>query len=272
MPVTEDVAVGFDGVSKRFASRRSDGGALALDEVTATVPRGQFTVLLGLSGSGKSTLLRHVDGLQQPTAGTVTVLGTDVGSTRGAALRALRRRVGFVFQQFHLVGALSVLENVCTGALGDLRGPRLGLATYPKRVRRAATEHLERVGLLEQARQRADTLSGGQQQRAAVARALVQRPEILLADEPVASLDPDSSAQVMNLISEISEQDGLTVLCSLHQLDLAMRWGQRAVGLRGGRVVLDAPVAELDRTSAMSIYSDTSGDGAVGHGQLTATG
>ncbi|GAA2780411.1 phosphonate ABC transporter ATP-binding protein [Saccharopolyspora taberi] len=248
--MSEEPVVGFDRVSKAF-----DGGVRALDEVSLRVGAGELLVLLGLSGSGKSTLLRHVDGLQRATSGTVTVLGRDVGRLRGSELRSLRRRVGFVFQQFHLVGSLTVLENVCTGALGTLRGPRLGLFTYPRRVRHAAMERLERVGLADQAMQRADTLSGGQQQRVAVARALLQRPEILLADEPVASLDPDSAAQVMNLIAEIGREDGLTVVCSLHQVDLALSWGHRIVGLRSGRVVLDTPVHGLSREEAMSIYS-----------------
>lgn len=238
----------FDGVRKEFA------GAVALREVSLTVPAGEIAVLLGLSGSGKSTLLRHVDGLHRPTSGRVAVLGTDAGAASGAQLRRLRRRIGFVFQQFHLVGPQTVLENVCTGALGALRGPRLGLPTYPKRVRWAAIEQLERVGLREQAFQRADTLSGGQRQRVAVARALLQQPEVLLADEPVASLDPESSAQVMRLITDIARQDGLTVLCSLHQLDLALEWGDRAVGLRDGEVVLDSPVDGLGRDEAMAVY------------------
>ncbi|MGP4015474.1 phosphonate ABC transporter ATP-binding protein [Saccharopolyspora sp. 5N708] len=241
--------ISFDRVSKSF------GSVQALDEVSLDVSAGEVTVLLGLSGSGKSTLLRHVDGLQRATSGTVRVLGNDVGELRGSALRALRRRVGFVFQQFHLVGSLTVLENVCTGALGGLRGPRLGLLSYPKRVRHAAMDQLERVGLTAQALQRASTLSGGQQQRVAVARALLQKPEILLADEPVASLDPDSAAQVMNLIAEIAREDGLTVLCSLHQVDLALSWGHRIVGLRSGQVVLDTPVDGLSRDAAMAIYS-----------------
>ncbi|MBK1783022.1 phosphonate ABC transporter ATP-binding protein [Prauserella cavernicola] len=242
--------VTFSNVSKRFGQ-----ATLALDDVSLRVPRGQTTVLLGLSGSGKSTLLRHVDGLQRATAGTVTVLGTDLATVSGTRLRALRRRVGFVFQQFHLVGTLTVLENVCTGALGALRGPRLGLATYPKHVRHEALRHLDRVGLAEQAFQRADTLSGGQQQRVAIARALLQRPEVLLADEPVASLDPESAGQVMRLLREISTEQDLTVLCSLHQVDLALSWGDRVVGLRSGRVVLDRETAGLDRGEAMAVYS-----------------
>src|SRR5262249_41109960 len=175
----------FDAVTKRFGAEIT-----ALQDISLTIRHGEIVVLLGLSGSGKSTLLRHIDGLHRPTSGSVTVLGTDVGRAGGTELRRLRRRVGFVFQQFHLVGSLSVLENVSSGALGRLRGPRLGLFSYPKALRREALAHLDRVGLQDRAFQRADTLSGGQQQRVAVARALMQQPDILLADEPVASLDP----------------------------------------------------------------------------------
>ena len=172
-----------------------------------------------------------------------------------AELRALRRRIGFVFQQFHLVGSQTVLENVCTGALGRLRGPRLGLPTYPRAIREEALAQLDRVGLADRAFQRADTLSGGQQQRVAIARAMLQRPEVLLADEPVASLDPESAHQVMELIREVAAEERLTVLCSLHQVDLALSWGDRIVGLRTGRVVMDSPVAELDRDEAMAVYA-----------------
>jgi phosphonate transport system ATP-binding protein len=249
-PTAAEPMIELVGVRKRF-----DPGVVALDDVSLTVRAREVVVLLGLSGSGKSTLLRHVNGLHRPTTGSVRVLGSDVGTTRGEHLRRLRTRIGVVFQQFHLVGSASVLENVCTGALGVLRGPRIGLFSYPRSVRQAALEQLDRVGLADQRFQRADTLSGGQQQRVAVARALLQRPRILLADEPVASLDPESSAQVMQLITEVSREDDLTVLCSLHQVDLALSFGQRIVGLRSGRVVLDRPVSEIDRTDAMSVYS-----------------
>jgi phosphonate transport system ATP-binding protein len=250
MSATAETVIELAGVGKRF-----DPGVVALDEVSLTVRAGEVVVLLGLSGSGKSTLLRHVNGLHRPTTGSVEVLGTDVGAADGAELRRLRTRIGMVFQQFHLVGSASVLENVCTGALGALRGPRIGLFGYPRRVRRAALEQLDRVGLADQRFQRADTLSGGQQQRVAVARALLQRPLVLLADEPVASLDPESSAQVMQLLADVSREDALTVLCSLHQVDVALSFGQRIVGLRSGRVVLDRPVAEVDRAGAMGVYS-----------------
>lgn len=226
----------------------------ALTGVSLRVTPGEIVVLLGLSGSGKSTLLRHINGLETPSTGSVRSLGEDVSAPRGKPLRDLRGRIGFIFQQFELVGPLTVLENVLTGSLSTLRGPRVGVWTYPKALRERALGHLDRVGLLERAYQRADTLSGGQQQRVAIARALMQEPDILLADEPVASLDPESSSQVMGLIREIAAERGLTVVCSLHQVDLALDWGDRIVGLRGGTVVLDTPTAGLSREQVMEIY------------------
>lgn len=226
----------------------------ALTGVSLTVQRGEVVVLLGLSGSGKSTLLRHIDGLELPSTGTVEALGQTVSTLRGRQLRHLRGRIGFIFQQFEIVGPLTVLENVLTGSLATLRGPRVGIWTYPRRLRLKALGHLDRVGLLERAYQRSDTLSGGQQQRVAIARALMQDPEILLADEPVASLDPESSGQVMALIREIAAEQGLTVVCSLHQVDLALGWGDRIVGLRAGRVVLDTHTEGLSRDQVMEIY------------------
>ncbi|QEO14455.1 phosphonate ABC transporter ATP-binding protein [Agromyces intestinalis] len=242
------VVIEVDALDKRF------GRTVALQGASLTVARGEIVVLLGLSGSGKSTLLRHLDGLELPTTGSVRVLGEEVPSLRGRRLRALRGRVGFVFQQFELVPSLTVLENVLTGTLSTLRGPRLGLWSYPRSRKLAALGHLDRVGLLDRAYQRADTLSGGQQQRVAIARALMQEPEILLADEPVASLDPESSEQVMSLIREIAMDAGLTVVCSLHQVDLALSWGDRIIGLRHGEVVLDTPTEGLTKTQVMEIY------------------
>ncbi|GAB3722229.1 phosphonate ABC transporter ATP-binding protein [Nocardiopsis nanhaiensis] len=253
-------AIRFEDVTKRF------GDTTALDGVSVSARTGEVLVLLGLSGSGKSTLLRHVDGLQMPTSGGVRVLGTDVPAARGRELRALRRRIGFIFQQFHLVDSLTVLENVCTGALGRLRGPRLGLPTYPRTVREEALAQLDRVGLADRAFQRADTLSGGQQQRVAIARAMLQSPEVLLADEPVASLDPESAHQVMELIRDVAAEEDLTVLCSLHQVDLALSWGDRVVGLRSGRVVMDSPVADLDRDEAMAVYGRVGAPGPLAAG------
>ena len=246
-------AVQLDNVTKDFG-----GGVLGLDDVTLGLKTGKVTVLLGLSGSGKSTLLRHLNGLHTPTAGNIRVLGQNVPELRGKALRGLRRDVGVIFQNFNLVGPMSVLENVCTGRLGSLRGPRLSLMMYPKSVRREALEKLDRVGLADRAYQRADTLSGGQQQRVAIARALMQNPKILLADEPVASLDPVSSDDVITLLRQISAEDNLTVISSLHQVQLAIDFADRIVGLRGGRVVLDQPTVGLTAAPASEIYSNVS--------------
>ncbi|KQM15249.1 phosphonate ABC transporter [Plantibacter sp. Leaf171] len=243
-----ETVVRLSDVTKRF------GATLALDGASLEVQRGEIVVLLGLSGSGKSTLLRHLDGLEQPSAGTVEVLGQLVPDLSGRRLRTLRGRVGFIFQQFELVPSLTVLENVLTGSLATVRGPRLGLWSYGRAGKLAALGHLDRVGLLDRAYQRADTLSGGQQQRVAIARALMQDPEILLADEPVASLDPESSDQVMALIREIAVDRGLTVVCSLHQVDLALSWADRIVGLRHGGVVLDTPTEGLSKAQVMEIY------------------
>jgi len=248
MNAASDALVRLAGVTKTF------GTTTALKDVSLEVSRGEIVVLLGLSGSGKSTLLRHLDGLELPTAGSVEVLGRQVPALKGRPLRNLRSRVGFIFQQFELVPSLTVLENVLTGSLSGVRGPRLGLWGYSKASKLTALEHLDRVGLLDRAYQRSDTLSGGQQQRVAIARALMQKPDILLADEPVASLDPESSDQVMALIREIAADEGLTVVCSLHQVDLAISWADRIVGLRHGEVVLDMPTTDLTKAEVMEIY------------------
>ena len=241
-------AVRLQGVTKRW------GQVTALDDVTIDFTPGEVNVLLGLSGSGKSTLLRHINGLHKPTSGEVHTLGVPVHSAKDRALRALRSRVGMIFQHFHLVGSMSVLENVCTGRLAALRGPRIGLFSYPRSVKETAMEHLARVGLADKAFQRADTLSGGQQQRVAIARALIQEPVVLLADEPVASLDPVSSAGVMELLRDISSDLGLTIICSLHQVELAMDFGDRITGLQAGRVVLDRATEGLSRDDVYEIY------------------
>jgi phosphonate transport system ATP-binding protein len=241
-------------LSKNFGKTR------ALRGVNLSIERGEVVVLLGLSGSGKSTLLRHVNGLEKPSQGEVTVLGQSVPTLRPKALRSLRGHVAMIFQQFELVPSLTVLENVLTGALARVRGLRFGLATWPKNLKREALTHLDHVGLLHRAYNRADQLSGGQQQRVAIARALMQNPDVLLADEPVASLDPESSGVVMNLIREIAAERHLTVVCSLHQVDIALGWADRIIGLRHGEVVLDAPADGLGKTEVMEIY-----------GELTAT-
>ena len=245
---TAEPAVRLHQVTKDFGETR------ALDAVDLAVPAGQMLAILGSSGSGKSTLLRTLNGLVVPTSGKVHVLGCDVTSARGQQIRKLRCGVGFIFQQFGLVGRLTVMENVLSGALGRIRFPRPGVLAYPRSLRLEALAHLERVGLAERAFQRSDTLSGGQQQRVAIARTLMQRPVLLLADEPVASLDPESAASVMALMLQICQEEHLTVIASLHQVELARGWADRMVGLRNGRVVLDERPQDITAEQVMQIY------------------
>lgn len=237
------------GLTKVF-----DGGVTALDDLSLQVDQGELLVLIGLSGAGKSSLLRHVNGLTRPTSGTVRVLDVDVNTVSKTQLRSLRKRIGFIFQQFNLVRQLTALENVLTGGLARLRGPRFGVMSYPNGMRREAMEQLDRVGIAEQAFQRAATLSGGQQQRVAIARTLLQKADLVLADEPVASLDPEASEEVMEVLFRVCREDNLTVMCSLHQVDLALGWADRMVGMRDGRIVLDESAHELLPEAAMMVY------------------
>ena len=246
-----ETIISVRNLRKEFAG----GTVVALDDVSLDVPAGQLLVIIGLSGSGKSTFLRHLNKLHVPTSGEIEVLGHDVNTAKGSELRELRRDVGFIFQQFNIAGRLTVLENVLCGALGRLRGPRYGVLTYPKRLRREALEQLERVGLADRAFQRTDTLSGGQQQRVAIARTLMQKPRIVLADEPVASLDPEISGQVMEVLFRVTSEENMTVITSLHQVELALGWAQRMVGLRDGRVVLDRDAAGLSTEEVMAVYN-----------------
>lgn len=259
-------AAGTPVVRLRDVRKEFDGGrVVALDGVSLDVHGGELTVIIGLSGSGKSTLLRHLNKLHVPTSGHVEVLGHDVVAARGKELRELRRDVGFIFQQFNIVGRLSCLENVLSGALGRVRGPRYGVLSYSKSMRREALECLDRVGLADRAFQRADTLSGGQQQRVAIARTIMQKPKIVLADEPVASLDPEISGQVMDVLFRVCSEENLSVLCSLHQVDLALGWATRLIGLRDGQLVLDKPARGLSTEEAMAVYQrlDPTGEKAA---------
>ena len=259
VPASGETAVKVTNLVKTF----DNGSVTALDRVSITVPTGQLLVIIGLSGAGKSTLLRHLNGLHLPTEGSVEVLGQDIPSLTRPELRHLRRDIGFVFQQFNIVGRVTCIENVLSGALGRIRGPRIGAMMYPKWLRVEAFEQLQRVGLADRAWQRTDTLSGGQQQRVAIARSLMQKPKLVLADEPVASLDPEISGQVMDLLVQCCIEDNITVICSLHQVELALGWTDRLIGLRDGKVVMDTPVDDsLNQDDVMDVYRelDPSGD------------
>lgn len=235
-----DPLLEIHGLCKRYPN-----GTTALDGVDLTVRAGELVALLGPNGGGKSTLLRCVVRLTEPDAGTVRVAGVELASLRGARLRAARTRVAMIFQRSCLVGRRSALDNVASGALGRHRGPRTALGLLPAAERAEAAELLDRMGLAGVAGQRADTLSGGQAQRTSIARALAQRPGVLLADEPLAGLDPDASAATAALLAELAHRDRLAVLCVLHQPELAARHADRIVALRAGRVVLDAPAAQV---------------------------
>ena len=242
-------------------------GTRAIGGVTLDVARGEFLVLIGLSGSGKSTLLRCVNRLVEPTSGSVRFDGIDVTRARGTELRRVRRRIGMIFQQFNLVRRSSVLANVLAGRLG-YRSTWRTIAGRPTREDLSlAFENLGRVGIADKAFGRADALSGGQQQRVGIARALMQRPDLMLADEPVASLDPATSHSVMRYLEEINKKDGITVICSLHFLSLARRYGTRVVALKGGAVAFDGKPSEIDERRFREIYGEDAVEVEIGPGR-----
>lgn len=227
-------------------------GTVALAPVDLSIKPGTFTVLLGASGAGKSTLLRSLNGLVRPTQGRVLDSGgADIAEAR--TLRRHRRETCMIFQQHQLIGRVSVLGNVLMGRLGYHTALRT-LIPLNAQEKRLALEALERVGLLDKALARADQLSGGQQQRVGIARALVQKPKLILADEPVASLDPATAERVLTLLHGICRADGLTAIVSLHQLNFARQFGERIIGLAAGRVVFDGPPEALDDVTAARLY------------------
>jgi phosphonate transport system ATP-binding protein len=222
-------------------------GTVALREVSFTVEPGEFLVIIGLSGSGKSTLLRCINRLIDPTEGTIRWDGADITAAEPDELRRIRRQIGMIFQQFNLVRRASVLTNVLAGRLGYVN-PLSSLAySFPAADRELAWKALERVGLTEQAAKQARELSGGQQQRVGIARALMQTPRMILADEPVASLDPVLAHSILGYLEELNRQDGITVLCSLHYLDLVQRYATRVIGLREGRLVYRGTKEDIRR-------------------------
>jgi phosphonate transport system ATP-binding protein len=238
--------------SKTFGSRR------ALDAVSLDVSRGEMIALIGPSGSGKSTLLRSIDGLQtiDEDDGAITAFGGPVQAKGKVSdqVRKARIRIGFIAQQFNLVGRLSLFTNVALGSLGRIPQVRGLLGAWPAETKAAAMAALHRVGVADYAAQRANTLSGGQQQRGAIARALVQKAKIILADEPVASLDPVSARKVMEILRDLNKSDGLTVVVTLHQVDYALRYCDRVVALKAGKKVYDGPAADLKREQLIDIY------------------
>ena len=233
-------------------------GTRALKGVDLSMDRDGFMVIIGSSGAGKSTLLRCLNRLIQPTEGRVEIFGQDVTRVGGKKLRRIRARAGMIFQQFHLVRRLTALENVLVGRLRFNAPPLRHLASLarwlPQSEKEIAFECMKQVGIAELAFQRADTLSGGQQQRVAIARALAQEPEIFLADEPIASLDPHSAEVVMEILQQIHDERRMPVIVNLHHIDFARRYGRRVVGMANGGVVFDGTAADLCQETITRVY------------------
>ena len=245
----------------------------ALDQVSLTVEPGEMVALIGASGSGKSTLIRHIAGLIEGDRVNgqcrIDVLGKRVQQAGKVApdAREVRRHIGVIFQQFNLVERLSVLSNVLVGVLGRISRGRGYFGFFTKDEKRLALDALDRVGIVGTVRQRASTLSGGQQQRAAIARALVQQSKIVLADEPIASLDPASSKRVMETLRSINQEDGITVVVSLHQVDYAYRYCPRTIALRDGQIIYDGPSDALTPAFLHELYGAESDELILGEGR-----
>jgi phosphonate transport system ATP-binding protein len=235
-------------------SKVYDDGTVALRNVSFEVPAGQFLAIIGLSGSGKSTLLRCINRLIEPSDGEIWWNNVKLSHITGEELRRSRRRIGMIFQHFNLVDRSSVLTNVLSGRLGYLNPLASILGRFPKADLDRAFANLDRVGIRNKANNRADELSGGQRQRVGIARALMQEPEIMLADEPVASLDPSLAHSIMRYLQQINREDGITVLCSLHFLDLVQQYGTRAIALNEGELVFDGPPNQIDDVRFKEIY------------------
>jgi len=246
-------AIQVERLNKTFARKP------ALVDLALSIQPGEMVALIGASGSGKSTLLRHLAGLarcDRGNGGSVRVLGREVqaaGRLNGK-VRKLRSDIGYIFQQFNLVNRLSVLDNVLLGCLGRMPGWRGNLGLFNQEEKQRALQSLDRVGLVDLAGQRASTLSGGQQQRVAIARALTQRAEVILADEPIASLDPESARKVMEILADINRTDGKTIVVTLHQVDYAVRYCPRAVALKGGRIHFDGDGRNLSSQFLNDLY------------------
>jgi phosphonate transport system ATP-binding protein len=229
-------------------------GTVALKDISFEVADGEFLAVIGLSGSGKSTLLRCINRLIEPTSGTITWDEVDITAASSAEIRKIRRQIGMIFQQFNLVKRSSVYTNVLSGRLGYLETFKSLLQIISTEDRSRVFANLEQVGLAEKATVRADSLSGGQQQRVGIARALMQEPRLILADEPVASLDPVLAHSILKYLEQLNKERGITVLCSLHFLDLVHRYATRAIALKDGELVFEGLPTEIDDAQFKAIY------------------
>lgn len=239
----------FDHVSKTYPN-----GYQALKDINLTIEQGEFVAIIGLSGAGKSTLIRTINRMHDITDGTLTVDGVNVMELKGARLRQFRRNIGMIFQSFNLVTRTTVIKNVLTSRVPELPFWRALLGAYPKKDKLVALEALDKVGILDKAFVRADQLSGGQQQRVALARTLAQNPKIILADEPVASLDPVTAKQVMDDFRRINREMNISVLINIHHVDLALQYADRVIGIKAGEVVYDGPASEVNEAVLAEVY------------------
>ena len=247
----------FDHVSKVYPN-----GTVGLRDVDLTIQDGEFVAIIGRSGAGKSTLLRAVNRMHSITGGKLTVEGVDVSSLRGKELRRFRRGIGMVFQSFNLVSRTTVIRNVLSARVPDLPFWRVVLGAFRREDKLAALEALDKVGILDKAYIRADQLSGGQQQRVALARTLAQDPKIILADEPVAALDPVTARQVMEDFVRINREMGISILLNIHHVELALEYASRVIGIRAGEIVYDGPASQVDQAVLDGIYRESaSGEG-----------
>ncbi len=240
----------------RNLTKQYPNGVKALNSVNFAVQPGEFLVIIGLSGSGKSTLLRCINRLIDPSAGEIVYRGEDIAKVRGRAIRRVRQKVGMIFQHFNLVPRYSVLKNVLTGRLGQTGTLASLFGLFTKEDVAKANKFLDLVGIADKAKFRADNLSGGQQQRVAIARALTQEPDILLADEPVASLDPATCHTVMDYLKKVNQELGITIICNLHFLSLVRQYATRVIALKAGEIVYEGDPAELDEAWFEKIYGE----------------
>lgn len=239
----------FDNVTKIYPN-----GVKGLENVNLSIEQGEFIGIIGLSGAGKSTLIRTINKMHDIQEGTLTVNDIDVESLKGKELRKFRRSIGMIFQSFNLVTRTTVIKNVLTSFVPDLPFWRVLLGIYPKAAKIKALEALDNMGILEKAYTRVDQLSGGQQQRVALARTLAQNPTIILADEPVAALDPITARQVMDDFKRINKDMNITVLINIHHVDLALEYVDRIVGIRSGKIVYDGPSKQITNAVLSDIY------------------
>lgn len=236
------------------ASKTYPNGVKGLKEVNLTIEQGEFVAIIGLSGAGKSTLIRTVNRMHDVTGGQVLVNGTDVMTLKGASLRKFRRNIGMIFQSFNLVPRMTAIKNVLTSNVPDMPWYRVLLGIYTKEQEMKALETLDKVGILEKAYTRCDQLSGGQQQRVALARTLNQNPSIILADEPVAALDPIMADAVMSDFKAINREMKMTILLNIHHVDLALKYADRVIGIRAGEIVYDGPASAVTKEVLDNIY------------------